>query len=163
MPELCGKLSHECYQRIFDLTCISNTLAVACYKHLLRTWYKKVTHDKQSHIDLFLSSNNKRIRSVKSIGPLPSVSLWTQVMTWKRIAQKSRSSVKPKRADFQKCNPANRSAFLRDVPLNPGNVPLLCTNGARLLCSISREKRGFCSPGRNLVFRRFDGSPSKQK
>ena len=98
-------------KRILDF-CVRNNLAVMniYYQHKeshkwpLYGWNSiKGTFDKQSQIDLFLSSTKSRIRNVKAI---PSVSLDSDhrlvLMTTKYRVQKSRPSVKQKRVDLQK-------------------------------------------------------------
>ena len=74
-----GESNADC-KRILDV-CVWNNLAVmnTYYQHKEAhkwTWYRwnsiKRKYDKQSQIDLFLSSNKNRIRNVKAI---PSVSL----------------------------------------------------------------------------------------
>ena len=114
-------------KRILDF-CVRNNLAVMNTYHQHKeahkwTWYGwnsiKGTFDKQSQIDMFLSSNKSRIRNVKAI---PSVSLDSDyrlvLMTTKYRVQKSRPSVKQKRVDLQKfkdCSERDRKYHKEDI------------------------------------------------
>ena len=119
------------------------------------TWYGwnsiKGTYDKQSQIDLFLSSNKNRTRNVKAI---PSVSLDSDhrlvLMTTKYRVQKCRTSVKQKRVDLQKVKDCSeRDNFAENITtkisrIKPtGEVEQDWNETKTLLCNAIEETVGF--------------------